>query len=158
MIWSQYDINMPKLFKLFFANYYLHTAENFYTLFYLNALYAKFFFMEKTQLPKTTKQTIKTNVWSVIKWGEKNELFRLKLTFSQNNLANFYFSSSKQILISATTWKRQRYTSFLVQHRIFWFIFKHSRSIGGKGNMHMRYKLLLSIFIRTPYTDRNTSI
>lgn len=39
---------MPKLFKLFFANYYLHTAENFYTLFYLNALYANFFYGENT--------------------------------------------------------------------------------------------------------------
>lgn len=83
-----------------------------FILYFILMLFMPIFFMEKTQLPKTTKQTIKTNVWSVIKWGEKNELFPLKLTFSQNNLANFYFSSSKQILILVTTWKRQRYTSF----------------------------------------------
>lgn len=53
-----------------------------------------FFSGEKDFCPR---QQSKTNVWSVIKWGEKNELFPLQLTFRQNNFTDFYSSSLKQI-------------------------------------------------------------
>lgn len=97
MIWYQYDINMLKLFKLSFANYNLHIAENIDTLFHLMALHPKFFFSGENIIAQDNNANDQNKRFIRNKMRGKNELFPLKLTFSPNNLTGFYFSSLKQI-------------------------------------------------------------